>query len=45
MSNRMTDQSLRERFHLQESNAVITFQIIAAIIYFGLIKSDEKPRA
>jgi ATP-dependent DNA helicase RecG len=42
MSDRMTNQSLRERFHLPESKAAITSQIIAATIESGLIKPDEK---
>jgi predicted HTH transcriptional regulator len=41
MSERMTNQSLRERFHLAEDKAVITSQVIAATIDAGLIKSDE----
>jgi ATP-dependent DNA helicase RecG len=42
MSDRMTNQSLRERFHLPKSKAAITSQIIAATIDSGLIKPDEK---
>jgi len=42
MSESMTNQSLRERFHLQESKAAIASQIIAATIEAGLIKPDEK---
>jgi len=42
MSERMTNQSLRERFHLQESKAAIASQIIAATIEAGLIKPDER---
>lgn len=42
MSERMTNQSLRERFNLPESKAAITSQIIAATVEAGLIKPDEK---
>ena len=42
MSERMTNQSLRERFHLQERKAAIASQITAATIEAGLIKPDEK---
>jgi hypothetical protein len=38
----MTDQLLRERFHLQESKAAITSQTIAVTIDSGFIKPDEK---
>lgn len=41
MSEKMTNQSLRERFHLGEDKAAIASQIIAATIEAGLIKSDE----
>jgi predicted HTH transcriptional regulator len=41
ISERMTNQSLRERFGLAESKAAVTSQIIAATIESGLIKSDE----
>lgn len=41
MSERMTNQSLRERFHLGEDKATIASQIIAATIENGLIKPDE----
>lgn len=41
MSERMTNQSLRERFRLGEEKAAITSQIITATIESGLIKSDE----
>jgi len=41
ISERMTNQSLRERFGLAESKAAVTSQIIAASIESGLIKSDE----
>lgn len=42
MSERMTNQSLRERFHLPESKSAIISQIIAATIEAGKIKLDEK---
>ena len=42
MSERMTNQSLRERFHLSESKAAIASQVIAATIESGLIKLDEQ---
>lgn len=42
ISQKMTNQSLRERFNLPESKAVITSQIITAAIDAGLIKSDER---
>jgi ATP-dependent DNA helicase RecG len=42
MSERMTNQSLRERFHLPESKSAIISQIIAATIEAGKIKPDEK---
>lgn len=41
MSERMTNQSLRERFHLAEDKAAIASQVIAATIEAGLIKPDE----
>jgi predicted HTH transcriptional regulator len=41
VSERMTNQSLRERFGLAENKAAITSQIIAATMEAGLIKSDE----
>ena len=41
MSERMTNQSLRERFHLAEDKAAIASQVIAATIETGLIKPDE----
>lgn len=41
MSQRMTNQSLRERFHLGEEKAAIASQVIAATIEAGLIKPDE----
>jgi predicted HTH transcriptional regulator len=42
MSERMTNQSLRERFRLPESKSAIASQVIAATIEAGLIKPDEK---
>jgi len=42
MSERMTNQSLRTRFHLPESKSAITSQVIAATIEAGLIKPDER---
>lgn len=41
MSERMTNQSLRDRFHLGEDKAAIASQIISATIEAGLIKPDE----
>ena len=42
MSERMTNQSLRERFGLPESKSAIASQVIAATIEVGLIKPDER---
>ncbi|MBK8870758.1 MAG: putative DNA binding domain-containing protein [Elusimicrobia bacterium] len=42
MSERMTNQSLRERFHLPESKSAIVSQIIALAIEAKAIKPDEK---
>jgi predicted HTH transcriptional regulator len=42
MSERMTNQSLRERFNLPERKSAIASQVIAATTEAGLIKSDEK---
>lgn len=42
MSERMTNQSLRERFHLPESKSAIASQIIAAAMEVNVIKPDEK---
>lgn len=42
MSEKMTNQSLRERFHLPESKSAVVSQVIAATIEVGLIKPDEK---
>ena len=41
MAERMTNQSLRERFRLPESKSAIASQIISATIEDGLIKLDE----
>lgn len=42
MSERMTNQSLRERFHVPESKSAVVSQVIAAAIEAGQIKPDEK---
>lgn len=42
MSERMTNQSLRDRFHLPESKSAVVSQAIAAAIDAGLVKPDEK---
>jgi hypothetical protein len=42
MSERMTNESLRERFHLPESRRAIASQVIAATMETGLIKPDER---
>ena len=42
MSERMTNESLRERFHLTEAKRPIASQIIAATIKAGLIKADQE---
>ena len=42
MSERMTNESLRQRFHLPETKRAIASQIIAATIEVGLIKADER---
>ena len=42
MSESMTNQSLRERFHLPESKSAIISQIISATIEADLVKPDEK---
>lgn len=42
MSERMTNQSLRERFKLPESKSVIISQIISATMDANLIKPDDK---
>jgi len=41
ISERMTNQSLRDRFRLAENKAAIASQIISATIDAGLIKPDE----
>jgi predicted HTH transcriptional regulator len=41
MAERMTNQSLRERFGLPDSKAAIVSQVIAAATEAGLIKADE----
>ncbi len=41
MSEHMTNQSLRERFHLGDDKAAIASQVIAATTEAGLIKADE----
>lgn len=45
MNEKMTNQSLRERFKLPESKSVIASQIISASIETGMIKLDEKAGA
>ena len=42
MAERMTNQTLRARFHLSESKSAIISQIIAASTEAGVIKLDEK---
>jgi ATP-dependent DNA helicase RecG len=42
MSERMTNQSLRDRFHLPESKSASVSQVIAQAIEAGVIKPDEK---
>ena len=42
MSERMTNQSLRERFRLPESKSASVSQVIAATIEIGSVKLDEK---
>ena len=41
-AERMTNQSLRERFHLPEKKSATVSQVIALTIEAGLIKPDEK---
>jgi ATP-dependent DNA helicase RecG len=41
MSERMTNQSLRERFHLPENKTTVVSQIISATIDADLIKADD----
>jgi ATP-dependent DNA helicase RecG len=42
MSERMTNQSLRERFHQPEGKTSVISQVIAATIEANLIKPDER---
>lgn len=42
MREQMTNQSLRDRFHLAEAKSAIVSQIIAATLDAGLIKTDER---
>jgi ATP-dependent DNA helicase RecG len=42
MSERMTNQSLRQRFGLAESKSAIASQAIAATVEAKLVKLDEK---
>ena len=42
MSERMTNEPFRDRFHLPDSKSAIISQIIAATIEEGLIKADER---
>ena len=42
MSERMTNQTLRERFHLPEGKVTSISQVISAALESGLIKLDEK---
>src|SRR4051812_37305451 len=42
MAERMTNLSLRERFHLPESKSAIVSQVISAAIEANSIKPDEK---
>lgn len=42
MSERMTNQSLRQRFHLPETKSTIVSQVISMAIEANLIKPDEK---
>ncbi len=42
MSERMTNQSLRERFRQPESKSAVVSQVIAAAIEARLVKPDEK---
>ncbi len=41
MSERMTNQSLRERFRLSEAKSAVVSQVISAAIESGLVKADE----
>ncbi len=42
MSERMTNESLRERFHLRAAKRASVSQVISQTIESGLIKLDEK---
>ena len=42
MAEHMTNQSLRERFHLPESKSASVSQVIAQAIEAGEIKADER---
>jgi ATP-dependent DNA helicase RecG len=42
MSEKMTNQSLRERFHLPEAKSTVVSQVIAMTMEIGSIKLDEK---
>ena len=42
MREQMTNQSLRERFHLPESKSAIVSQVISATQEAGLVKTDER---
>jgi hypothetical protein len=42
MAEQLTNQSLRERFHLPESKSASVSQVIAQAIEAGVIKSNEK---
>jgi predicted HTH transcriptional regulator len=42
MNERMTNQSLRDRFHLPEAKSASVSQVIAAAIENGVVKADEK---
>lgn len=44
-NERMSDQSLRDRFKLPESKAVTASQVIGATKDAGLIKADESETA
>ena len=41
MSERMTNQTLRERFRLPEGKSAVVSQVIGAAIDSGLVKADE----
>ncbi|MGH8568212.1 MAG: ATP-binding protein, partial [Gammaproteobacteria bacterium] len=42
MSERMTNQSLRERFHLPETKVATVSQVIAATMESRMIQADER---